>query len=177
MARLDPLPPDQYAEAVGIPIPTADETSPQNLVSTLGRHPKLARRWMPFGMQLMFGVLPARDRELIILRTAFRCHSRYEWGQHVLIARQFGLTDPEIQRVPQGPNANDWSNTDRLLLRCVDELHDTGTISDELWDDLATHYDDAQLIEVPMLAGHYHMIAFAANALQVEPDEGLPDLP
>jgi alkylhydroperoxidase family enzyme len=177
MARLQPLPPDEFAAAVGIPIPEADQTSPQNLVNTLGRHAKLTRRWMPYGMQLMFGLLPARDRELLILRTGLRCGSRYEWGQHVLIARQFGLTDEEITRVASGPEAEGWGDGDRLLLRAADELHDTSTLSQAVWDELAARYDDAQLIEIPLLVGHYHATAYVANALDVEPDAGLPDLP
>ena len=42
-----------------------------NIFSTLAHHPKLLKRWAAFGGTLLFGGrLPARDRELLILRTA-----------------------------------------------------------------------------------------------------------
>jgi hypothetical protein len=33
------------------------------------------------------------------------------------------------------------------------------------------------MIEIAMLVGHYHMVAFALNSLEVELDEGLEGLP
>src|SRR5919107_5997737 len=54
-----------------------------NIFTTLVRRPGLFRKWMPFGGKLLAGKLPARDRELLILRTGLRCGSAYEWGQHV----------------------------------------------------------------------------------------------
>ena len=42
---------------------------------------------------------------------------------------------------------------------------------------LADNYDEKQLIEVPMLVGHYHMVAFALNSLGVEREPGVPGLP
>lgn len=59
----------------------------------------------------------------------------------------------------------------------MDELHDGARISDETWSALAQAYDDNQLIELTMLIGQYHMVAFALNSLGVELDEGLEPLP
>src|SRR4051794_36175249 len=75
-----------------------------NIFRTLARHPGLFRKWLPFGGKLLAGgKLSPRDRELVILRTAFRCRARYEWAQHVAIARTAGLADDEIARVAVGP--------------------------------------------------------------------------
>ncbi len=35
----------------------------------------------------------------------------------------------------------------------------------------ATSYDDRQLIELPMLAGQYHLVGFVCNALRLAPDD------
>ena len=71
--------------------------------------------------------------------------------------------------------ADGWSDPfDATLIRAADELHDTGCISDETWDDLAARYDERQLIEVPMLVGHYHMVAFTLNSLGVQREPGVP---
>ena len=39
------------------------------------------------------------------------------------------------------------------------------------WAALAGRYDDRQLIEVPMLVGHYHMLAFTLNSLGIQVEE------
>jgi 4-carboxymuconolactone decarboxylase len=147
-----------------------------NIFATLVRHPGLFRRWLPFGGKLLVGKLPARERELLILRTAWHTRAAYEWGQHVAIARAAGVTEEEIARVPDGPDAA-WEQPDRVLLTAADELHGDACISDATWAALAERYDTQQLIEVPMLVGHYHMVAFALNSLGVQREEGVPGLP
>jgi 4-carboxymuconolactone decarboxylase len=148
-----------------------------NIFETLVRHPGLYRKWMPFAGKLLAGKLPPRDRELLILRTAWQCRSPYEWGQHVRIAKSAGISDEEIERVVASPDASEWSPFDRTLLTAADELHEDACISDRTWTELAARYDAKQLIEVPMLVGHYHMVAFALNSLGVQREPGVPDLP
>ncbi|HEY2815397.1 MAG TPA: carboxymuconolactone decarboxylase family protein [Acidimicrobiales bacterium] len=145
-----------------------------NIFSTLVRNPGLFRHWLPFGGKLLAGKLPARDRELLILRTGWHTQSEYEWGQHVVIAKRAGVTDDEIARLKVGPDADGWDDFDATLLRAADELHDSNCISDETWTALSTRYDERQLIEVPMLVGHYHMVAFALNTLGVQREPGVP---
>ena len=151
-----------------------------NIFATLAHHPKLLKRWASFGGTLMFGgALPGRDRELLILRTAWLCKAEYEWGQHVLIGRAAGITDEEIERIPGAEISSEWSPLDRALLRAADELHERSVISDETWEALAGDYDYQQLIEVCMVVGQYHMVAFTLNSLgvELEPEPGLARFP
>jgi len=140
-----------------------------NIFATMAHHPKLLKRWSAFGATLLFGgELPGRDRELLILRTAWLCKAEYEWGQHVLIGRASGITDDEIERIPVVEISDEWSPLDAALLRAVDELHEQQAISDETWAVLADAYSYRQLIEVCMVVGQYHMVAFTLNSLGVE---------
>jgi hypothetical protein len=61
------------------------------------------------------------------------------------------------------------------LLRAVDDLLDDHRIGDDTWNALAGRYGTEQLIEIPMLAGHYAMLAGMLNSLGVEPETA--DLP
>jgi alkylhydroperoxidase family enzyme len=149
----------------------------QNIFRTLARHPGLFRKWMPFGGKLLNGKLPARERELAILRVGWLCQSEYEWGQHVPIGKRAGLTDDEIARIPQGPGASGWTELDATILRATDELHEDSCISDATWERLAQVYDDKQLIELVMSVGHYHLVSMALNTLGVQREEGVVGLP
>src|SRR5205807_5718599 len=151
--RLAPLPRTAWTDEVRTMIERTPggETEPLNIFTTLARHPTLVRRWLPFGTMMLTGELPARDRELLILRTAWNCRAAYEWGQHVRIALASGVTQDEIDRVPAGPDTAGWGPHDATLLRAADELHHTATLSDATWTALASGYDQRQLIELPML--------------------------
>jgi alkylhydroperoxidase family enzyme len=174
--RIPPLPPEERdAEARelldGV---TAGAAPAANIFSTLVRHPGLFRRWLPFGGKLLGGgKLPARDRELLILRTGWLCKAEYEWAQHREISKSIGIGDEEIARVREGADAPGWDDFDATLLRAADELHAQARIGDDTWAKLAERYDQKQLIEVPMLVGHYHMVAFTLNSLGVPLEDGL----
>jgi 4-carboxymuconolactone decarboxylase len=148
-----------------------------NIFTTLVRHRRLFRRWSAFGGVLLTGLLPARDRELMILRTGWLCQAPYEWGQHVRLARAAGISDEEIQRVVAGPDAPGWTAFEATLLRATDELHADACIADATWEELARSYTVEQLIEVPMLVGHYHLVSFTLNSLGIQREPGVPGLP
>lgn len=59
-----------------------------------------------------------------------------------------------------------------MVLTAADELHEHGTISDATWAELSARFGERELIELVMLIGHYHMVAFTLNALRVQPEEG-----
>jgi 4-carboxymuconolactone decarboxylase len=148
-----------------------------HIFSTLVRHPGLFRRWIGFaGKLLQGGTLPARTRELVILRVALRCGGAYEWGQHVGIARDAGISDEEIRCIVAGPSAPGWTSQDAAVLRAVDELDGEHCISDATWNDLSETLDERQMIELTMLSGHYAMLAGTLNSLGVQAERSLPGL-
>jgi alkylhydroperoxidase family enzyme len=181
--RLDPLPesdwPAELRTVLSSPSPAVGaRLGDNNIFSTLAHHPALFRAWLPFGGFLLTGgVLGARERELLILRTGFNCRSPYEWGQHVRIGEAVGMDHEEILRVASGPDDPGFSAPDAALLRAADELHADAKISDVTFAALRESYEEEGLIEITMLVGHYHLVAFALNSLEVELDDGLEGLP
>ena len=145
---------------------------PPHLFTTLARHRGLFRRWLAFAGALMpGGVLPRADAELVILRVAHNCRCEYEARHHRRLGALAGLTADQIARVADGPEAAGWTPREALLLRAADALHgEARTIDDALWAALAAELSERELIELPLLVGHYEMLAMTLNALQVEPD-------
>jgi 4-carboxymuconolactone decarboxylase len=181
--RIPPLPEPEWGDDLRpilelSPPPLDGRLGDNHIFSTFARHEDLFRAWLRFGgFFLGDGVLPARERELLILRTGCNCRSSYEWGQHVRISVALGLARDEILRVAEGPAAPGWSPADATLLRAADELHHDAKISAATWTQLAERYDERGLLEIAMLVGHYHLVAFALNSLEVELDQGLEGLP
>jgi alkylhydroperoxidase family enzyme len=145
-----------------------------NIYRTLVAHPKLLKRWGVFGTHVLYkSTLPARERELLILRTGWLCRSEYEWGQHVIIAKGCGVTDEEIERVKEGADADGWASFDAALLRAADELHFDSFISDETWEALSERFDTKQMIDAIFAVGQYHIVSMALNSLGVQLDDGV----
>ena len=170
--RIPPLPPAERDEQAEQLLERLGPTGAYNIFTTLIRHPRLFKRWSAFGGVLLTGELPAQDRELLILRTAHHCGADYEWAHHLDIAKRVGMDDKEIQRVVDGPDAPGWDERQAALLRAADELHEQARLGDETWGALARHYDERQLIEICMVVGQYHLVAFVLNSLDVEVEEG-----
>ena len=110
---------------------------------------------------------------MLILRTGWNCQAPYEWGQHVLIGRAAGLSDDTFALLCSDVPSPDTDPWDALLITAADELHRDAGLSDATWSQLASRYDDRQLIEVPMVVGAYHQVSFVLNALGVPLDEGI----
>jgi alkylhydroperoxidase family enzyme len=138
----------------------------------LGRHPRLFRPWLRFSATLLLrGDLPPAERELAILRTAWRCRSWYEWAQHGALARRAGLHAQDVERVMEGPDAPGWCPRHRLVLAATDELHDHRVVTDATWRELAVELSDRQLIELCLLVGHYEMLAMTIASLGIQPED------
>jgi alkylhydroperoxidase family enzyme len=146
-----------------------------NVFLTLQRSPRLFWPWLLFASRLMpFGKLDARDRERVILRVAWNCRSRYEWGQHVAIGRRCGLTDRDIRRIAGVETGAGAADVETLLAAC-DEIHADRCISGATWNSLRARYADEEMIELCLLIGHYEMLAGFLNSVGTELEEKLEE--
>jgi len=146
-----------------------------NIFGTLAHHPELLRRWLVFANHVLGkSTLPARERELAILRVGWLCSAEYEWGQHVLVARQVGIDAAEIARVAKGPDAPGWTPREAAVLRAADELWREARVGDATWVELSRHFDVPQLLDLVFAIGQYTLVSMALNTLGVERDPGVP---
>ncbi len=144
-----------------------------NIFATLARHPKLLKRWLVFGNHILTkSTLPERGREIAILRMGWLCRAEYEWGHHVAIGKQAGLSDEDIRRIAAGPDAPGLDQFEAVLLRAVDELHADSFISDATWQALAERYNTEQLLDFVFTAGQYKLVSMALNSLGIQLEAG-----
>ena len=174
--RIAALSEDEWDEqAKEVLKPFAERGPVFNIFRTLANHPDLMRRWLVFANHVLGkSTLAVRERELVILRIGWLCQSGYEWGQHVLIARQAGMSDDEIRAAKTGPDTPGISELDRLLLQATDELHADAHVSDATWQALSGHLTTQQLMDLVFTVGQYNLVSMALNSFGVQPDEGLP---
>src|SRR5215470_4048842 len=172
--RIPPLPSSEWSSDVQEMMATLKRDGQVfNIFRTLARHPGLLRRWLVFANHVLAkSTLPARERELAILRTGWLCRAEYEWGHHVAMGKEAGLTADEIERVRRGPSDPGWAPLEAALLRAVDELRGDSFISDATWKVLAQHYNEQQILDLIFAVGQYTLVCMALNSVGVQLEEG-----
>lgn len=169
--RDDDWTPDQAA----LMAPLVARGTDFNIFRTMVRDPAALRAFLAWGEYILSrrNGLPAREREIAILRIGWRCRAGYEWGQHVVIGKRAGLTDAEIEAIKVGAGAPGWSDADAAILAACDELHDDQFVTSATWARLAAHFDDKQRVDLVYTVGQYTQVSMLLNSLGVQPDAGL----
>ena len=175
-SRVAPLEIDQWSPEVHeLMAPMVADGRAYNIFKTLANHPGLMRRWMVFANHILGkSTLGVRERELLILRIGYLCQSGYEWGQHVRIARDAGMSDAELRSCQTGSATPGLSELDRLLFKAVEELHEDAHVGDATWAGLAERLTTEQLMDLVFTVGQYNLVSMALNSFGVQPDPGLP---
>jgi 4-carboxymuconolactone decarboxylase len=152
-----------------------------NIFRTLARAPKALTRFQQWGAYVLSrrNSLPAREREIVILRVGYLCKSGYEFTQHTAIGLREGLTAAEIAAIKTGAGAANWTPAEAALIRAADELVGNHFVSDATWGALAKAFDQKQCMDVVFTVGQYTQVSMFLNTfgVQLEPGQALdPDL-
>lgn len=177
-ARIPRSEPAEWTEAQKAMLGTRDQgdkTAP--IWKTCLRNTELCKAWMPWTSYLLGRIfVPPRDKEMLILRTAWLSKSDYVWAGHYEGGKRAGMSEEEILRVTKGPDAPGWSAHDAALLRAADELHKDQFVSDATWKQLDEKYDDKQLLETVFIVGQYVQFSMFTNSAGIQLDHG-PKMP
>jgi 4-carboxymuconolactone decarboxylase len=162
-------------------MPPNTELEPLRLFRTIVVHEELASRMRALGAGILgkSAVVPPPLREVVIHRTSALTGAEYEWGVHVAaFGKPLGLTDEQLHSTVHGTWSDPcWDPAEAAVFRLSDELHETGTLTEELWERLVEHFDQRQILELIVTAGWYHLIAYVCNGAGIELEEWAPRFP
>jgi alkylhydroperoxidase family enzyme len=147
------------------------------VLELFAQHLPLSGSWLPF-TEMLSGPdarLAPAQRELVILRVAWRTRSGYEWRAHRRMGGEAGLSVAQLEAIADGPTAEVWSPLERALLRATDEMIDAQRVGDETWAGLAEHFAPAEVLELLFLAGGYLCLAAVLNSAGLEPGIAEPE--
>jgi 4-carboxymuconolactone decarboxylase len=174
-SRISPVPPANWSDHQREVIRnlTRPDGSAPNVIATFVRHPDLCQGWIALsGTLLHHGLLANHDREIVILRIAWRLRSDYEWRQHAP-----RIDTQTLERISDPSAMKFETQLEQDLVRSVDEFCEAETIGPTNWANLTRHYDEQQLLEFIFLCAQYRALANILNILRVAPDTELPLLP
>jgi alkylhydroperoxidase family enzyme len=144
---------------------TENDVGEAHVFRAMANAPELLQWYMRYSTRL-WDVLPARERELVVLATARALEHEYEWHQHVRLGREAGVTDREITAVSEG-DLEALAERDAALVAYARGVA-LGDPRDADHDRLRDHYDDATVVGVAMLASHYVATGRTLDALDVD---------
>jgi len=104
-------------------------------------------------LETLYDQLTPRRKELVILTVARARNTRYEWHQHVDIARGTGVEAAEIRAI----GGRDFSGFDdeEFVLCQYAEAVATGEVTDQIHAALASAYSSAEIVAVGLLVDFY----------------------
>lgn len=145
-----------------------------NIFRTMARKPKALKRFLEWGGYILSrrNSVPAREREIAILRVGWNCRSGYEWTQHVPIAIRAGVTEAEVAAIKVGGGDASWSEADRAILDAVDDLTADFFVSERNWAAVRAHWSEEQAMDLVYTVGQYTQVSMALNSFGVQLDEG-----
>ena len=119
--------------------------------------------------------LDPKLRELAILRVAALSSARYEWVQHVPIARATGATEAQVAALERGDvEAECFDALERAVLRFTTEVLQDVRPSDAAFDAVARRLSPREIVELVLAVGYYMMIArlLETTAVDLDPPAG-----
>ncbi len=174
--RIPPIEPADWDDAMREALaPVTRHTGDAfNIFKTFAHHPEALKAFLAWGSYVLgASTLPAREREIVILRVGWLAQSAYEWAQHVKIGRSCGLTDEEIAAIREGAKAARWTEAERALLDAADQLYINSAIDDPTWAALSKAFSTRQCMDVVFTVGQYTQVCMILKTFRVPLDEGL----
>lgn len=130
-----------------------------------------------FGLFGMFATesvstLDGQVRELAIMRAGYAQGSQFVFSQHCKAARRFGISDAQIEAIPDWQVATVFNDKERAVLAWADALIlQGGRASDALFATLKTHLSDEDILELTYHTLAYNLHAVCCKALRLEFDD------
>ena len=147
----------------------AEKLPPLNIMKMFLNAPTNAIPLLVFGQSILTKQeLDDHLRELAILRVAHLTGANYEWTQHVPLAKETGVTDAQVEALPQGADADAFNEVEKNVIRFTDEVTQDVKASAETFAALEKDLGPRQMVELALAIGFYGMVARVMESFEVE---------
>lgn len=114
--------------------------------------------------------LPAQLRELAIVRTGIVGDCKFEYSQHLKVARMVGVPNDKLAAIKSWATSDKFTPAERAVMAATDELVGRNLVEDETFAALKQHLADDQIMELFYVIGLWRMHGMIVRALHLEFD-------
>lgn len=142
------------------------------LYQMLLNSPPVARGWLNHLTGIRHhSSLPGDIREMVIMRVAILNRAPYEADQHAPIALKEGMTQAQLDALPEWQESGLFSETERAVLAYTDAMTLHVQVPDDIFADVKRHFDRQRLVELTATIATYNMVSRFLEALQIHTDD------
>lgn len=116
-------------------------------------------------------IVEPRLRELAILRAAIVGDSRFEYSQHLKVARMVGISEDKLAAIKGWITSDQFDAAERAVMAAADEMVGRNLIEDATFANLKRHFSDAQIMEIVYVVALWRMHGMIVRALHLEYDD------
>ncbi len=106
-------------------------------------------------------------REIVTLRVAKVLNAPYEWEANAKMAANTGLTAIEIDAAASDGPVKDIDADYVLACKAVDELTDSGTLTDNTLSELLTRFGEISTRKILLMIGYFTLLGMFLNGCRV----------
>jgi len=151
VTRLDLLDLEEIPEAYHH-LFTDDYLGDRHIFRVWAHNPELLEATLEY-LNTVYDQLTPRKKELVILAVARARGARYEWHQHVDIARDLGVSLGEMRAIGGG-DLSPFPDGEYVLLQYARAVA-TGDVTDQIHAALCGAYDPGEVVAVGLLVDFY----------------------
>jgi uncharacterized peroxidase-related enzyme len=142
-----------------------------NMFRVMAHRPEIfATMQAHFSAVLTTGTLPARLKELIIVRTSQVNETPYCLASHTILAKNLGWTAEQLTHLADWPRREDFTPAEKAALRLAETVtRDANAVSEEQFGELRGFYSEGEIVELLCAIGLFNYFNRFNNALKMEP--------
>ena len=114
--------------------------------------------------------LDPKLRELVILRTGIVGDSKFEYSQHMKVARIVGVPEEKLTAIKGWATSELFTPVERVVMAATDEILSRNRVEDETFAALQAHLSDPEILELFVVIGLWRMHGLIVRALHLEYD-------
>jgi alkylhydroperoxidase family enzyme len=140
-----------------------------NLFRMQLHNPAMARAWLQLGTAVRFkGQLDGQTRELAICCVARATGAEYEWQAHSRLAVQEGVSQAQLDLLPNWRGSDQFDARQQAVLGLADELTRAVKVQEATLAAARKHLPDNQLVELVITVAYYNMVARFLVGLEID---------
>jgi AhpD family alkylhydroperoxidase len=134
----------------------------------LANAPEMLDAFLSYANALRGASLDPKLRELAILTVGYATDSEYEIAHHQSHATKAGITPQQLAQIEHFETSDEFTDSERAIMRLARESTVNVDIGEELWSDAAGYLSDQELVELALTIGWYNSGARIMALMGVE---------
>lgn len=143
-----------------------------NIFLALANIPNLLDPLLSFTKEMKQGAaIEARLRELAIMTVGWTAKSPYEFDHHWNAALAAGLRRAQLEQLADFETSSEFDAAERAIIRYAREATLSVEVSDAVWNDLARHFPQREVMDVMMAVAWYNAVVRMLQPMRIETED------